>query len=354
VVSRSVHGRRVRLGPGGEFDLIRRVLAGAPALSPAVVVGPGDDCAVVDADGPMALTTDLSIEDVHFRRAWLTPEEVGWRAGASALSDLAAVAAEPVVILVSLALAPEDVSSGWGERVMAGIEAAARDVGASLVGGDVSRSPGPAIIDVVAAGRAASPVLRCGARAGDEVWVTGALGGAGAAVELLEAGRPLPDALRRALARPVPRVREALWLAGRADLHALIDLSDGLAGDLGHIAAASNVAVELETARVPVAPATEAARPDPEERLMLALTAGEDYELCIVAAPGALEPLTGPFRERFGIALTRVGGVRGGQGVWMVGQDSPPRRLERGGFSHFAPTAEAPPGPAPHDPERGP
>jgi thiamine-monophosphate kinase len=317
---------RIRLGAGGEFDLIRSFLDRAGPLPKGVRVGPGDDCAVLDA-GPLALSTDVSVEDVHFRRAWLTPEEIGWRAAAAGLSDLAAVAAEPFAVLVSLALAPEDVSSGWARRLMDGLEQAAREAGAGLVGGDTSRSPGPAIVDVVSVGRCKTPVLRNGARPGDELWVTGELGGAAAALRLLREGRPLPDGPRAAFAHPVARVREGRWLAQHASLTAMIDLSDGLAGDAGHVAAASGVAVEIEIDRVPLASGAT---------LEDALGGGEDYELCIAAAPRALEKLEGRFDQTFTLPLTRIGWIRKGEGVWVAGGGKAPRRLASGGYSHFA------------------
>jgi thiamine-monophosphate kinase len=329
------HRHPIRLGPGGEFDLIRSFLGPAAPSSDFVLVGPGDDCVIVDA-APTALSTDLSVEDVHFRRAWLEPEQIGWRAAASALSDLAAVAAEPVAVLVSVALRVEDVDSGWGTRLMSGAREAAEAVGAALVGGDVSRAPGPVVVDVVAVGRARKPVLRDGALAGDEVWVSGALGAAGAAVALLEAGRPLPAVLRAPFERPVPRTREALWLSERADLHAMIDLSDGIAGDAAHVAAASGLAIELDIADLPVAPGVEVAAPESDDRLRLALSAGEDYELCVAAGAGVLAPLAAEFQGRFGVALTRVGRARAGEGVWSRDEAGRTRKLERGGFSHFA------------------
>jgi thiamine-monophosphate kinase len=194
------------------------------------------------------------------------------------------------------------------------------------VGGDVSRSLGPVVVDVVAVGKCKTPVLRTGAKPGDEVWVTGELGAAAAGVRALREGKPLPEASRRAFAHPLPRVREALWLEEHAKLHALIDLSDGLGGDAAHLAAASGVAIELEVGKLPVAPGASVAD---------ALGGGEDYELCIVAAPRSLEKNDGLFDQKFNLPLTRVGHVRVGEGVWVKIGDAPPRRLERGGFSHF-------------------
>ena len=325
--------RTIRLGPGSEFDLIRSFLGGAGPLPGGVLVGPGDDCAVLDA-GRLAVTCDASIEGVHFRRGWLTPEEVGWRAGAASLSDLAAVAAEPLAVLVSIAVTDEDAASGWASGVARGLERVVREAGAAVVGGDLTRSPGPAMLDVVAIGRVGTPVLRDGALPGDELWVTGVLGAAGAAVALLAAGQPLPAELKDAFAHPTPRWREALWLRERAPLHAMIDLSDGLLGDAGHLAAASGVRIDLEAGLVPVAPSLKPLVEREDERLRLALQAGEDYELLLVAPPGMLGRVAGDFRARFGVPLTRVGEVVPGEGVWLGDGES--ARPARGGFDHFA------------------
>jgi thiamine-monophosphate kinase len=292
-----------RLGPGAEFDLIRRFLAGSE--DPRVRVGPGDDCAVVAGDG-IALSVDMAVEDVHFRRAWLEPAEIGYHAAAAAISDLAAMAARPIGILASLALGPGDEEE-FGADVMAGVAAAARDSGAALLGGDLTRSPGPLVVDIVAVGEAPSPVLRSGARAGDEVWVTGRLGAAAAAVAAWLDGRvPLPEA-RAAFARPTPRTREALWLAQRGIPTAMVDLSDGLAGDASHIAAASGVRVMIRADWLPVAGA--AAAMGPSAGVHLAAAGGQDYELCFTARAGTVDGVVGEFEGEFGVGVTRVGEV---------------------------------------------
>lgn len=312
------------MGPGAEFDLIRRLLADTADLPEEVLVGPGDDAAVLV--GGWVLSADLSVEDVHFRRAWLSDAEIGYRAAAAALSDLAAMAARPLGVLVSLALPPK--SGADAEDVHAGIREAATAAGAAVVGGDVSRSPGPLVVDVVVVGRAESPVLRAGAQPGDEVWVTGSLGGAAAAVRLWEEGADPGGVLREAFARPVPRIAEALRLAELGVLHALVDLSDGLAGDAGHLAAAGAVRVVLETHHVPVAAAAREALGE-EGALEAALHGGEDYELCLTAPPGALRG------DELDVSLTRVGRVETGTGVWLDEGDGTPRRLARGGYSHI-------------------
>jgi thiamine-monophosphate kinase len=300
-------------------------------LPPEVRVGPGDDAAVLE--GGWVVTTDLSVEDVHFRRSWLSDQEIGYRAAAAALSDLAAMAATPVGVLVSLA-AP---SGGRVDllAVQAGVRELASELGAGVIGGDVSRSPGPLIVDVVALGCTAWPVLRDGAEPGDHVWVTGSLGASAAAVRAWAAGEEPAAALRQAFARPRPRVREARCLVDHEVVDALIDISDGLAGDAGHLSAASGVRITLEAAAVPVAEAAIAAL-GREEALAAALHGGEDYELCFVTDPGAVDPAY--FRERHGLRLTRVGRVEAGDGVWLEQPDGRVERLARGGFDHLAGT----------------
>lgn len=320
------------LGPGPEFDLIRRFLAGVRDTGREVRVGPGDDAAVL-RDG-LVLSTDMSIEGVHFRREWIPSFDVGWRCAAGALSDLAAMAARPIGLLASLGLTEGDAEE-TGVEVMRGVEAAVAAVGGILLGGDLTRSPGPLIVDVTVVGTADPPILRSGARAGDEIWVTGELGGAAACVALLMRGETPPvDALAR-FARPAPRIAEALWLAERGVPRAMLDLSDGLAGDAGHIAAASGVAVVLEPGLVPVHPAARAAGGDSGDPLRLAASGGEDYELCFAAAPGAVPAIAAEFAAAFDPKLTRVGTVEAGEGVWWRAEDGSRQPVERGGYQHF-------------------
>ena len=191
----------VRLGPGAEFDAIRRFLRDEEALPRGVRVGPGDDAAVLE--GGWVVSTDLCVEDVHYRRSWLSDTEIGYRAASAALSDLAAMAAEPVGVLVSLALPAEARSDPVA--VSDGVREAARAVGASILGGDLSRSPGPLMLDLVVLGRADEPVLRVGAEPGDEIWATGTLGGSAAAVRMWAAGHEPPEGLHRPGGRADPR-----------------------------------------------------------------------------------------------------------------------------------------------------
>jgi thiamine-monophosphate kinase len=322
----------VHLAPGPEFDLIRRFLAGQGGGERADVrVGPGDDCAVVAGNG-IALSTDMSVEGVHFRRGWLAPEEIGWRAAAAALSDLAAVAARPIGILVSVAAPPADAGD-YTAAVMAGCREAAEAIGAVLLGGDLTRSPGPLVVDVTVVGEAPNPVLRSGARPGHEVWVTGQLGGAAACVEALLRGEPPPPGARERFARPVPRVAEAQWLRERGIPTAMVDLSDGLAGDAAHIAAASGVAVLLVPELVPVHPA--ARQRSRRRSLQRALGGGEDYELCFTAPVGTVIPYVDAFERLFRVPLSCVGRLGGGDGVWFVDSEGHRRPTGIAAWQHF-------------------
>lgn len=328
------------MGGGAEFDLIRRFLADDDDAGSAnaagrkhIVVGPGDDCAVL-RDGPFAISVDLSVEGVHFRRDWLSAEEIGYRSAAVALSDLAAVAAEPVALLVSIALVASD-RDDFAPAVLQGVRSAAHELGASVIGGDVARTTGPFTIDVVAIGRTEEPVLRSGARDGHTLWVSGALGAATAAVMAWTGSETPDDAARSAYAKPRARTREARWLQERTTLGAMIDVSDGVAGDAAHLAAASGLLVDIDATQVPVHPALRARAADDDDAVMQALRGGDDYELLFTAAPGAVEPLVEAFAQEFGSTLTRIGRVRTGQGVMLRGRDGSAQPLTTGGYDHF-------------------
>lgn len=331
------------LGRGAEFDLIRSFLAAGDspdaALPDHVRVGPGDDCAVVRGEG-IALSVDMSVEGVHFRREWLEPEEIGYRAVAAALSDLAAMAATPFGVLVSLAL-PAGDDPEYATRLMEGARAAAVGTRSRILGGDLTHTAGPLVIDVVVIGNALRPVLRRGARPGDLVWVSGELGAAAAAVRAWQRGQAPEAAARLAYALPTPRATEASWLAARGALHALIDISDGLAGDVSHIAAASEVRIVLNAAAIPIHPAVHAVASDPGDALRLALSGGDDYELCFVAANGSIEHMAEAFARTFGLQLTCVGTVEQGSGVGMRDPDGQTVELEFGGYDHFGATGHA-------------
>lgn len=328
----------VRLAPGPEFDRIRRLVEAVGSRAPvaAGAGGPGDDAAVLEPPPgeKLVASSDLSVEGVHFQRAWLTWETVGRRAVASALSDLAAMAARPLGVLLSVALPPEldvevleELAAGAG-RVLAAAEA-------PLLGGDLSSSPGPVVLDVAVLGSAVRPVGRAGASPGDELWVTGELGGAAAAVQAWTRSLEPDPRARRAFERPSPRLAEARWLAERAHPTALIDLSDGLAGDAAHVAAASGVRAELDADAVPLAPPLDEFA-DRGAALRLAAGGGEDYELLVAVPPGALDEAARSFERRFGLPLTRLGRLEEGRGVGWSGRDAGALTGPTGGFDHFS------------------
>lgn len=332
------------LAPGPEAARIAAFLeaaAGAsasPASSAApaagtLVVGPGDDAAVIETDpgARVVLSTDASLEGVHFRREWMTWEVIGHRAAAAALSDLAAMGAAPVGLLVSAALPPEH-DAGTAAALGRGVGEALALAGGRLLGGDLVASPGPVVLDVTVVGQTPRPVTRGGARPGDEVWVTGGLGAAASAVADLLAGlEPLPAA-RAAFERPRPRIREGMRLA-EAGARAMIDLSDGLARDARHLSLSSDVRIELEWARLPV---HEGAVPhlEAEAGRRLVLSGGEDYELLVTAPPGVIGALALDFEREFDVPLTEIGRVREGHGVAI--RDAAGALVEAGsGFDHF-------------------
>ena len=316
----------IHLGPGAEFDLIRRLIKSDDILPMGIALGPGDDAAVIE--GGWVISTDLCLEGVHFERAWLEDKEIGFRAVSCALSDLAAMAAAPVGVFISIAANEEEVV----ESLQSGCRTAASEVGAVILGGDLSRTLGPVFINVVVLGSTHRPGLRSGALPGNNIWVTGRLGATSTAVVVWQRGKEPPLKAREAFAQPSPRCTEACYLVEEGIANALIDLSDGLVGDLGHIAAASGVQIVLEEASVPVAPiALEVL--GPEQATEAALYGGEDYELCFSAGPGAVDPAY--FKEHFGLELTRVGCVREGCGVWIDRDGSGLEPAERTGFNHY-------------------
>jgi thiamine-monophosphate kinase len=320
------------MGGGGEFDLIRSLVG--PDWTPpyGVRIGPGDDCAVLG--GGVVASTDMAVEGVHFRFDWVSREEAGYRAAAAALSDLAAVAAEPLGVLLSMAL-PGTEPAKTAKALQAGIDHACERQGTRVLGGDLARSPDRVVLGLTVLGRTEEPVLRSGVRPGHEIWVTGRLGGSAAAVELWESGQTPSPELRADFASPQPRIREALWLAERVPLGGLIDLSDGLAGDAGHLAAASGVSIHLDPAAIPLHPGLPVVSGDHRSALDLALGGGEDFELCLSVPPGSLDDWLEPFQESFGLSLAKVGSAVEGEGVWLAGEGGESLSSVPRGFNHF-------------------
>lgn len=314
------------LGQGREFDLIRRVAArlGSSAR------GLGDDCATVPwPGGVLVMSSDLSIEGVHFIREWLEPIEIGRRAAAAAISDLAAAGAHPIGALASLGV-PGDEDT-LIEEIMAGVGQACAAVDAVVLGGDLSRAEA-VTIDVCVVGSADSPVGRGGASPGDTLWLTGHLGGARAALTMWQSNRKPPAGARSAFARPESRVRAGQLLAGHG-AKAMIDVSDGLASDVGHIAARSSVRAIVNLDRLPRGPGVaEAAAAVSQEPAVFSAVGGDDYEL-LAAMPGEFTTSdAAAFREECGVALTEIGRIEHGTGVQLL-LDGVPQQLA--GYDHF-------------------
>jgi thiamine-monophosphate kinase len=280
----------VGLGPGAEFDLIRRLRDRWGPLARQV----GDDAAVlrVARGEQLVASTDAAIEGVHFRAEWLTYEEIGYRAITAALSDLAAMGAMPMGVLISLQLSTDARKAI--NRLADGIGDAVRVTDTVILGGNLARGDTIAITTTVL-GSVFTPLTRSAARPGDLLYVTGLLGGPNNALRALAAGTQPSPPSRARFAHPNARISEARWLAARGAV-AAIDISDGLASDAKHLAAASDVAMEIQLERLPILDgATE------EDAL-----GGEEFEL-LVASRAPLPDTE--FVAQFGIPLTLVGRV---------------------------------------------
>ena len=314
------------LGAGPEFDRIRAITRALGDSAASL----GDDCAVLETGpGHVVMSTDVSVEGIHFRAEWLTPEEIGWRAAAAALSDLAAAGARCVGLLAAVTV-PATADDEALVAVMRGVGSAVRAVDGRVLGGDLARGPGWSLaISVV--GQAEHPLSRAGARPGDGVWVTGQLGGARAAVASWKGGAVPSPTARSAFAHPEPRLGAGGWLATHGAT-AMIDLSDGLGADAGHLAAASGVALELNVAAVPVSPAVRSVGGE-EPAAVFAARGGEDYEL-LVTLPSAFGAADADaFRRECGLPLTEVGRVIAGAGARVLLDGQP---VDARGFDHFA------------------
>jgi thiamine-monophosphate kinase len=323
------------------IEIIRR----ASARRPGVRVGIGDDCAVLESSAGSLLlaTTDLLIEDVHFRRRWAEPADIGWKSLAVNLSDIAAMGGRPRWALVALAC-PEDVTVEEAEAFYEGALALASEHDVAIVGGDTSSSPRGWIVNITLLGEAtAPPLLRSTARVGDVIAVTGALGRAAAGLALLER-RTAPAGvaadvlagLTSAHLRPRPRVSEGQWLGAAGGVTAMIDLSDGLATDLGHIAEESAVGARVGLDRLPVDAGTRAlASALGRDALAWATGGGEDYELLLTCEPGAFARLAEGLAAATGTRLTAIGEIaRAADGVRYA--DAAGREVAVApGFEHF-------------------
>ncbi|HJP35839.1 MAG TPA: thiamine-phosphate kinase [Gammaproteobacteria bacterium] len=292
----------------GEFQFINRVkkLVGT---TEQVIEGIGDDCAVLDFNGQTLLvSTDLFIEDIHFRRSAASFEDIGWKAAAGCLSDIAAMGGAPRFMLLSLA-APADADTVDLEDLYAGFLGMCGDAGAVLVGGDTTRSERGITLDAIVIGEAIEGryLTRGGAKPGDLLAVTGFPGMSAAGLYAQENGHDAP-ALVKAHHRPVPRIAEGRWLAKHAEVRAMLDLSDGLIQDAGHLAERASLGLEIDRAKLPIGQELEdycaAHGLDPSE---FAMAGGEAYELLFAIDPEAAPAFANDFAEQFDLGLSVVG-----------------------------------------------
>jgi thiamine-monophosphate kinase len=312
----------VTIGDLGEFGLIAAIAEGLPRGA-RTIVGIGDDAAVLAApDGRVVATTDLLVEGRHFRRDWSGPADIGAKAAAQNHADVAAMGAVPVALLVGFA-APGDLPLAWALELVAGIADECARVGATVAGGDTS-SAAAVVLAITALGDLAGrdPVTRAGARPGDVLAIAGVLGGSAAGLALLEAGLAGPAPLLAAHRRPRPPY-EAGPQAAVLGATSMIDVSDGLLADVGHIARASGVLIDIDPALLPATPGLAAAaaalgRPGP---LDWVLAGGEDHALAATFPPGIPLPP----------GWTVAGQVRAGRGVRVNGQPY----TGSGGWNHF-------------------
>ncbi len=307
-----------------EFSLIRDYFA-RPTRRADVVLGIGDDAALVSprAGHELAITTDTLLEGVHFP-ADLAPADLGWRSLAVNLSDLAAMGAEPAWATLALSLPAPDAA--WVERFAGGFFEMAQTCGLALIGGDTVRGPLAVTVQVLGHVPVGQALRRDGARPGDAVGVTGPLGLAAAGLAL-RGGRAVPAALTARLERPQPRLAAGLALRGLAS--ACIDISDGLAGDLGHILAASGCGAVLAAVDIPRA----ADLPDPGlDALELALHGGDDYELCFCCPAGSWEQLAAAPALA---GCRRIGSIERRPGLRLRDAQGGVRDLEPRGYRHF-------------------
>jgi thiamine-monophosphate kinase len=308
-----------------EFELIRRLTESLPTNS-SVVTGAGDDCAVLDLGLPsqfLLFKTDAVVEGVHFTHE-TSPEQIGRKALARCLSDIAAMAGTPNTALLTLGL-PRDYDPARIEKIYTGLNALAREHHVAIAGGETTVNPGQILISVALLGTVAKDkcVLRSGAKPGDAIFVTGELGGS-------LAGRHLDFE---------PRLTEARWLADHFLPHAMIDLSDGLAGDLPHILRASKVGAELLARAIPisrVAKLAAKAEGSAKPPLLAALTDGEDFELLFTVPSSAAVPLLDAWKQKFPtLKLSCIGKITAGEGLTLRDEKGA-RPLPAHGYVHFS------------------
>jgi thiamine-monophosphate kinase len=310
----------------GEFELIRKYFSGLTTARRGVVLGVGDDAALlqVPPGEELVVTTDTLVAGRHFTED-APPEDIGWKSLAVNLSDLAAMGAQPRWFTLALTLRLPDPQ--WVAAFAEGLRLIARETGVALVGGDTTQGPLSITITAIGTLPAGTAIRRSGAKPGDLVCVTGTLGDAALALRM-RGDEKFPIALTRRLDRPRPRIKAGLTLRGRAT--AVIDLSDGLAGDLQHILDASKVGAEIDVERLPM---SDEFREwvDAEQRIGLQVGGGDDYELCACIAEADLKKVT----ARLGVPVTVIGRVTKKKGLRFLDADGAEIQQDFRAYRHF-------------------
>jgi thiamine-monophosphate kinase len=316
--------------PFAEKSLISRI-RGRAARKRGVVAGIGDDCAVlqIPAGHETLVTTDFSLEGVHFRRDLHPAETVGHRCLARGLSDIAAMGGNPIAAFLSLAV-PQNLPQSWVGQFVRGFLKLADASHVSLAGGDTAQSPGGVLADIVVVGSApkGKAIRRSGARAGDRIYVTGALGGAAATLKLLFAGRKLRRSDFPQHFYPAPRIEVGRFLLEKGVASAMTDISDGLSTDLAHICEESRVGAEIHA---PAIPCARIGKPAREVELQFALNGGDDYELLFTAPHDKRMPT-----RIAGVTVTQIGHITKDKHMVLVNQDGVAAELRPQGWEHFA------------------
>jgi thiamine-monophosphate kinase len=329
----------------GEFGLIERIRGSLPATGRDVIVGIGDDVAVLRGDGDKVLlaTCDVQVEGIHFLKGAIAPRDLGRKALAINLSDIASAGGSPRFALVSLGL-PRGLDAGFVDALYVGLREEAERFGLDIIGGNITGTRQGIFVDIFILGEAKRDevALRSGARIGDAILVTGSLGDAAAGVALLLDPELSTSASYATLARsrrdlPTPRVREGRILGASRLVGAMTDISDGLAGDLGHICERSGVGARIRAASRPVAPENRAlAHQARGDEWQFALHGGEDYELLFTLPPAAAPELAEVIRRETGTAVSLIGEVlppeRGAELELPDGSIVP---LEASGWDHL-------------------
>jgi thiamine-monophosphate kinase len=312
--------------PAKELELIQRIRLAAARGRGKAAIGIGDDCAVLDIPrGHQALvTTDFTLEDVHFRRAWHPADSVGHRCLARGLSDIAAMGGIPRAAFLSLAL-PSELPQRWVDEFMAGFLKLARRYSVTLAGGDTAQSPAGILADIIVVGSVPSgkSILRSGARAGDIIYVSGTLGASVATLQELRSGKKLRPSAHPRHFHPEPRLALGQYLREKKLASAMIDTSDGLSTDLRHICDESGVGAVIEAAALPAAPG--------DDDLQFALHGGEDYELLFTAPPNRRIP-----SKIARTPITRIGEITRTRQINLHTTDGKSHPLPAGGWQHFA------------------